>query len=186
MKSAGEIAPRFVLVEDVGRERRVRLVVAGEHVVRAEMKRPFREFRRAAVSAARVEIAGLEVVYLREEETALEGDDLARIQPGGLKAPMFGVEIVNHKGDMAIAGSQIIGLGAAFVDGKLQLERGLVVDEIKKRELGKIEAVGDPQIERLPIKGQRPRFVEHADHGMYRLRHRAANLLSRWPISGPI
>src|SRR6185437_6044297 len=94
-------------------------------------------------------------------------------------------EIFDHEGDMTVAVAQFIRFGAALVDRQFQLERRFVIDEIEKRELGKIEAIGHSQAERLLVKGQRPRLVEHADHRMYRLRHRAATPSARGPIPGP-
>ena len=58
------------------------------------------------------------VGILDEEEAGdqrfalLELDDFARLQIFGLEAPVLGIEIVDDKGDMAVAGSEIVRLGA--------------------------------------------------------------------------
>jgi hypothetical protein len=54
-----------------------------------------------------------------QRAVAVELDDVAGFQPGRLEARMLGIEITDGKGDMAVAGAQVIRLGGALVDGQL-------------------------------------------------------------------
>ena len=68
------------------------------------------------------------VGVLDEEEArhqrALAVEFLDRVDPVPRRHPrMFGVEIVDGESDMAIAGAELVGLGAAVIDGQLDLER---------------------------------------------------------------
>ena len=60
-----------------------------------------------------------------QRAVAVELDDPARGEAGGLEAGVLGVEIVDDEGDVAVAVAEVVGLGAALVDGELDLEIGL-------------------------------------------------------------
>jgi hypothetical protein len=63
------------------------------------------------------------------DHTAARGEihQLARGKPGICEARVFGIDVSDGKGEVAIAIAQIVRLGPAFVDGEFQFEPGLCV-----------------------------------------------------------
>src|SRR5436190_24160776 len=84
---------------------------------------------------------------------------------------MFGVDIIDDDGKMAVTVAQRIGLLAIEVDGQFDLERRGGMTQIDQREIGKLEMVGDLKPESARVEGQRLRLVEHADHRVNGLCH---------------
>src|SRR5262245_41007057 len=110
-------------------------------------------------AAAPLQNLDLVAVRILDEEKSgeqaavpVEFDDLARLEPRGLKARVLAVEIIDADGHMAVAVPQLVGGGAALVDRQLDLEGGLLVREVDEREVRKVEPFGDLQAECLVIE----------------------------------
>src|SRR5258707_11182567 len=81
-----------------------------------------------------------------------------------LESDMFGIDIIDNNGEMAVAVAQRIGLLAIEIYGQFDLERRGGMTQIDQREIRKFEVVGDLEPEGARVKIQRPRLVENADH----------------------
>src|SRR5690554_8070863 len=79
---------------------------------------------------------------------------------------------------MAIAIAQIIGLGASEIDRQFQLEAaGRRIIEIDQRKFGKFDPIDNLQTEGAPIKIERSRLVNDADHRVDELGHKSNSQL---------
>jgi hypothetical protein len=56
---------------------------------------------------------------------------------------VFGVDIIDDDGKMAVAVAQRVGLLAIEIDGQFDLERRGGMTQIDQREIRKLEMVGD-------------------------------------------
>src|SRR4026209_2016552 len=81
-----------------------------------------------------------------------------------LEPRVFGVDIIDNDGKMAVAVAQRVGLLAIEIDGKVDLGRRGGMTQREQREIRKLEMVGDPKPEGAGVEVQRLRLVEYADH----------------------
>src|SRR6056297_2034109 len=93
-------------------------------------------------------------------------DDLAGGEAFSFEAGVFGLEILDEDGQMAIAIAKVIRLGAALVDGQFDLEGAFAVAEVNQCKITEIKPVGDFQPEGAAVEINRPRLVENADHAV--------------------
>src|SRR3981189_19011 len=73
---------------------------------------------------------------------------------------------------MAIAIAVVVGLGAAAIDGELNLEVGFRIAQVDQCEVVKHEAISSVETERPSVEIDRAGLVENADHDVDRFRHR--------------
>src|SRR4051812_12045688 len=87
------------------------------------------------------------VRILNEEEpchqpaVAVKLLDRLRGDAGLGQAPVVAVEVVHAEGDVAVAVAVRVGLGAALVQGQLDLEVGLGVAQVDQREIVEVKAL---------------------------------------------
>src|SRR6266404_6711323 len=77
---------------------------------------------------------------------------------------MFGVDIIDYDGKMAVAVAKRIGLVAIEIDGQFDLEGRGGMTQIDQREIRELEMIGNFKAEGARVEIQRFRLVEHADH----------------------
>src|SRR5258705_10075359 len=77
---------------------------------------------------------------------------------------MFGVDIIDYDGKMAVAVAKRIGLVAIEIDGQFDLEGRGGMTQIDQREIRKLDMIGNFKAEGARVEIQRFRLVEHADH----------------------
>src|SRR3954471_15968048 len=94
----------------------------------------------------------------------LEVAQRSRRQVLALEPRVFGIDIIDDDGKMAVAVAQRVALLAIEIDGQFDLERRGGMTQIDQREIRKLEMVGDLKPEGARIEVQRFRLVEHADH----------------------
>jgi hypothetical protein len=80
---------------------------------------PLQHFDPVAIGVGEEEEAG------EERAVALEILDRPRVEAGPDQPTVLGVEVVRHESDVAVAVAEGVGLGAALVDGELDLEVGV-------------------------------------------------------------
>jgi hypothetical protein len=81
-----------------------------------------------------------------------EAHQFARGQACCGKSGMLCIDIVDAKGDVAVAVTQVIGLAPALVDGQLKFEISVCIAQIDQRESLKIQAICDIQVERYLVE----------------------------------
>jgi hypothetical protein len=79
---------------------------------------------------------------------------------------MFGVDVVDSNGKMAVTRTQIVRLFAIMIDRQLDLEISFLIAQIYQREAFEPKAIGNREAKRAVIKIDSSFFVEHADHSM--------------------
>src|SRR5216683_338772 len=84
---------------------------------------------------------------------------------------MFGVDIVDDDGEMAVAVAERVSLLAIEIDGQFDLEGRGGMAQIDQREIGKFQVIGDFEPERARVEIERSGLVENADHGVDGLCH---------------
>jgi hypothetical protein len=125
------------------------------------------------VSASALQDLDLVAVRIGNEKEARDAvscrgevDQFARGKPFGFEAGVFGVEILDGDGQVAIAVAEVIGLGAPLVHREFELEFGFGIGEIDEGEIGKVQSLGDLEPECFPVEFDLACFVEHADHAV--------------------
>gem|GEM_PF-6467673 len=77
---------------------------------------------------------------------------------------MFGLDIVDHHGQMSVTIAELIGLCGALVDGQLKLESNFVSRHVDQGKPFKIQTIHHFQAEGHFVIGDRARLIEDADH----------------------
>src|SRR6056297_769775 len=107
-----------------------------------------------------------------------EFHDLAGAEALGGEARVLGVEVLDQHGEVAVAIAEVIGLGAALVDGEFHLEGAFVVGHVDEGEFLEVEPVGHLEPERALVEINRPRLVENADHAVNGFGHHALRIVA--------
>jgi hypothetical protein len=81
-------------------------------------------------------------------------------------------EIIDRDRQMAITIAVLVGLGAAVINGELNLEVGFRIAQVDQCEVVEDEAIGHVETERPSVEIDRAGLVENADHDVDRFRHR--------------
>src|SRR3954451_6330969 len=112
--------------------------------------------------------------------------DRLRGDAGLGQAPVLAVEIVHAEGDVPVAVTVRVRLGAAVVRGQLDLEIGLGVAQVDQGEAVELEPVRDLQAKGGAVERDRLVEVEDADHHVDGFGHAeglpASFREANWPI----
>src|SRR5262249_9821786 len=98
--------------------------------------------------------------------------DWIRCEPFVRESRVLSGEIIDHDCQMAITIAVLVGLGAAVINGELNLELGFRIAQVDQCEVVEDEAIGHVKAERPSVEMDRAALAENADNNVDRFPHR--------------